>query len=120
MSANNAVTVLRSPSAAVDESITSGSTRTAGEEVCADGLACGVNLVPHSSQNFAPGRFVAPHWGHFDASGAAHSLQNFACSRFSTPHFEQRITRPRASVKTRRCYVIRGNMKIVPIRLGSR
>jgi hypothetical protein len=45
----------------------------------------------HSSQNFAPGLFVAPHFGHTAASGAAHSLQNLAPSRFSAAHFEHRI-----------------------------
>ena len=44
--------------------------------------------VAHSSQNFAPGRFSAPHVGQRSGNGVAHSLQNFAPTRFSLPHVE--------------------------------
>ncbi len=44
----------------------------------------------YSSQNLAPGGFVAAHLGHFAAKGVAHSLQNFAPSRLSAPHFVHR------------------------------
>src|SRR5229473_768785 len=66
ISANSAVTVLRSPSTLASASAPA-ATRTVEAEAW-DG----------------PGRVDA-------VNGAAHSLQNFSPSGFSAPHFEQRI-----------------------------
>src|SRR5215470_12247435 len=92
MSANSAVTVLRSPSRF---SATALSTTRIDESFgfFGDDGADEPSDVPHSSQNFAPGLFLAPHFGHEASIGAAHSLQNFAPSRFSAPHFEHFIVR---------------------------
>src|SRR5215471_6627115 len=90
MSANSAVTVLRSPS------------RFSGGDVSAiricgsfDFLAAAdwdvPSAAPHSPQNFSRDSFVAPHRGHLEASVSPHSAQNFRPSRLSVPHFEQRI-----------------------------
>jgi hypothetical protein len=92
MSANSAVTVLRSPSGIFTSVFSTATcTNSAGfpgglpfSAVCSSG-------AEHSSQNFAPGRLPAPQRGHFTENGDAHSLQNFASSRFSTPQLEQRI-----------------------------
>src|SRR5215469_3924372 len=86
MSANSAVTVLRSPSrfsatalsiTRIDESF----------GFIGDAAADEPSDVPHSSQNFAPRLFLEPHFGHEASIGAAHSWQNFAPSRLSAPHF---------------------------------
>src|SRR5215469_5824349 len=92
MSAKSAVTVLRSPSrfpvtilsvTRIDESF----------GFFGDAAADGLSDVPHSSQNLAPGLFLAPHFGHEASMGPAHSLQNLAPSRFSAPHFAHFIVR---------------------------
>src|SRR6516225_8147495 len=92
ISANNAVTVLRSPSrfsatalpiTRIDESF----------GFFGDAVADSTSDVPHSSQNFAPGLFLDPHLGHEASIGAAHSLQNLAPSRFSAPHLVHFIVR---------------------------
>src|ERR1700740_3077095 len=92
MSANNAVTVLRSPSrfsatvlsiTRIDESF----------GFFGDAAADEPSDMPHSSQNFAPDLFLDPHLGHEASSGAAHSLQNFAPSRFLAHHFAHVIVR---------------------------
>jgi hypothetical protein len=91
MSANSAVTVLRSPSIGADEA--SDAIRIAGSAAFA-GSVCtageGVSDAPQSPQNFSPGSFDAPHRGHFEASGAPHSPQNLRPSRLSELHFAQR------------------------------
>ncbi|HUR16816.1 MAG TPA: hypothetical protein VMZ33_06000 [Candidatus Limnocylindrales bacterium] len=48
-----------------------------------------LNVVPQSLQNFAPGLFVAPQFGHPVANGVPHSLQNFAPSSFGDAQFGQ-------------------------------
>jgi hypothetical protein len=53
-----------------------------------------VSGAVHALQNFALGRFVAPHAAHRTANGAAHSSQNFASSGFSEAQFEHRIEAP--------------------------
>src|SRR5690349_17556734 len=92
ISANRAVTVLRSPSRfcatalsilRIDESF----------GFLGDAAADAPSDMPHSSQNFAPGLFLEPHLGHEASSGAAPSLQNFAPSRFSAPQFAHFIVR---------------------------
>lgn len=60
-----------------------------------------ISDVAHSEQNFAAGRFEAPHVGHAAGNGAAHSMQNLAPARFSVPQFEQitSIGLPKASLR---------------------
>src|SRR5208282_1538520 len=94
MSANSAVTVLRSPSSFS----VSGAWVTRTDDASA-GWVVAFGLAPargaaHSLQNLAPGLEVAPQRGHFAAIGEAHSLQNFAPSGFSAEHFRQSIGRP--------------------------
>src|SRR5262249_1008206 len=92
MSANNAVTVLRSPSRFLGRDVSA--IRTSGSLDFLTSADWGVpNAAPHSPQNFSPDSFVAPHRGHFEASVSPHSAQNFRPSRLSVPHFEQRINR---------------------------
>jgi hypothetical protein len=45
--------------------------------------------VPHSEQNFAPGRLLKPQFGQPDASVVPHSMQNFAPARFSVEQLGQ-------------------------------
>src|SRR5271157_811459 len=92
MSANNAVTVLRSPSSASDASGWPLATRTDGDDLwIGDFEISAASCAPHSSQNLAPGLLIDPHFAHLADSGEAHSLQNLAPSRVSAPHFEHRI-----------------------------
>src|ERR1700731_4874387 len=99
ISANSAVTVLRSPSGMSDVSRSAGVIWISGAAgVVADGLAetaCPfpASAAPHSPQNFSAGSFSAPHDAHRAFRGAPHSAQNFLPSRFSVAHFEQRILR---------------------------
>src|SRR5207248_2343443 len=99
ISANSAVTVLRSPSICADSAGCPGVTGIAKSGFTAMGgdsaaLAPGAasNGAAHSSQNLAVSILIAPQRRHFAANGAAHSLQNFAPSRLSFPHFVQRIS----------------------------
>jgi len=91
MSANNAVTVLRSPSSEasavppltfIDELVEVGA--------WSDLLVLS-NGVAHSKQNLALGGFSALQEAQRRANGEAHSTQNFARSGFSAPHFEQAL-----------------------------
>src|SRR5713226_4652200 len=98
MSANSAVTVLRSPSSVVEASGCSGVMRTVGPSSLATGDGLGAPVpgaassgAAHSSQNLALGVLTAPHRGHFAGNAVAHSLQNFVPSRLSLPHFAQRM-----------------------------
>ncbi len=53
--------------------------------------------VPHSTQNFAPGAFAVPQFGHAALRRAPHSRQNFAPATFSVPQTPQFIApRPRS------------------------
>src|SRR6266481_2959694 len=96
MSANNAVTVLRSPSI-VEASGCSGVTRIPGAvdaargELVTEGNARPASAVPHSSQNLDVGLLSAAHFGQRLDSGPPHSAQNFLAPMLSVPHFEQRI-----------------------------
>src|SRR5215470_18811546 len=90
MSANSAVTVLRSPSAA-PAGVASWSTRTDGVDATGDCATALLTGAPHWSQNFDAGWIVAPQFEHEPRKGAAHPLQNLAPSRFSVPHFGQII-----------------------------
>src|SRR5579871_4563899 len=80
MSANSAVTILRSPSAAPVLSTTRRSAATAAGGGA--GLTGGVedNGAAHSPQNFAAGGLANPQLAHRRGNGAAHSLQNFTPS----------------------------------------
>src|SRR5215510_1463731 len=50
---------------------------------------CPVSDVPHSLQNFAPGRFSVLQEGQAKGSGVPHASQNFAPSRFAVPRLVQ-------------------------------
>src|ERR1700683_1555001 len=96
ISANSAVTVLRSPSGSCASSTAGRSVRVgrlvgpdAGNGVLAEEAA--PTRAPHWIQNFALGGFSAPHDTHRDSSAAPHSAQNFAFAALSVSHFEHRI-----------------------------
>jgi len=91
MSANSAVTVLRSPSSA--DASSDAVTRTSGAAV-STGLAAGVaetSGAPQSAQNFPSSALSEPHFEHRFDKGLPHSAQNFLPTIPSIPHFEQRI-----------------------------
>src|SRR5208282_293730 len=86
ISANNAVTVLRSPSRFSPSGVSV--SRVGAEAGC---LVAGEvpSAVPHSPQNLLPAGFSAPHLRQRFASGVPQSPQNFLPAGFSIPHFEQ-------------------------------
>src|ERR1700694_2486895 len=90
MSANSAVTVLRSPSGT---SPLGGLTLTliplASSFMSCFGPAADPNEVPHSWQNFALAGLAKPHFGQQPLNDSPHSLQNFAPAAFSALHLEQ-------------------------------
>jgi hypothetical protein len=90
MSANSAVTVLRSPSRFSGAGV---SATRIGESLdrAAEAVRAGPSAAAHSPQKSSPGSLEAPHCGHKRASGAAHLAQNLRPSRLSFPHFEQCI-----------------------------
>src|SRR5215813_7258210 len=95
MSANSAVTVLRSPSrfSAADVSVT----RMGVSFIFSAGaatVASAPNAAPQESQNFASVRFSAPHEAHLGENLPPHLSQKRAPSRLSAPHLEQRIADP--------------------------
>jgi hypothetical protein len=92
MSANSAVTILRSPSA-TSATVCSDAIRTDDVEELRefDFDTSEVSASAHSAQNFASCAFRWAHFGHARLSGAAHWLQNLAPAAFSLPHFVQRI-----------------------------
>src|SRR5215471_7947857 len=95
ISANNAVTVLRSPSYGADD--VSGPIRISGWAVFAGSVWAaggGDRDVPHSPQKSSPGSLDAPHFGQRRASGPPHFAQNLRPSLLSLPHLEQRINSP--------------------------
>src|ERR1700733_7462933 len=90
MSANRAVTVLRSPSIFS----VAGVSATRIDESC-DFLvwvatAAAPSAVPHSPQKRLPAGLSALHFGHRFASAAPQSPQNFLPAGFSVLQFEQR------------------------------
>src|ERR1700675_4999408 len=106
MSANKAVTVLRSPSSVAEASGCSGVTRILGAGLGgAEGATAAAIAVPsglpQSPQNFFSGGFSAPHCPHRFASGAPQSPQNRLLAGFSAPHFAQRIVGYLASSSSR-------------------
>src|SRR3984893_7002475 len=99
MSANSAVTVLRSPSIVDEASGCSGVTRIseavnpAGEPVVA-GAAIPASAAPQSSQKADDGAFSAPHFEQRLNRGLPHAAQNFLLVVLSVPHLVQRIALP--------------------------
>src|SRR5215831_15687966 len=93
MSANNAVTVLRSPSTVVEALACLMVVATSGtcpEGACDRGVAAN-SAAPQSPQKGLPGGLSAPHWVQRLASSAPQSPQNFLPTGFWLPQFEQRI-----------------------------
>src|SRR5713101_9009045 len=91
MSANSAVTVLRSPSGTAGavcsaEIVISG---VINEDACDGALAfMAVSAVPQSPQKRLLGGFSTPHFGQQFVNGAPQSPQNFLPAGLSLPHFE--------------------------------
>src|ERR1700730_14754290 len=97
MSANSAVTVLRSPSIVAEGSCCSRVTRILGAvdaacgELVAAGAARPARAAPPSSQNADDGAFSPPHFGQRLDSGLPHAAQNFLLVVLSVAHLVQRI-----------------------------
>src|SRR5215471_3096951 len=98
ISANNAVTVLRSPSAMAVPLVCPAFTRMSDaiEEDVSDSAVTfsARSIVPQSPQKRLPGGFSPPHFGQRLVNGAPQSPQNFLSAGLSLPHFEQRIGSP--------------------------
>src|SRR5271167_1713824 len=95
ISANSAVTVLRSPSSASGE-LLSAATRTPRAKPGSDGVAAAapapfVSRVPHLPQKSDVGGFSALHFAHCFASASPHFAQKLLVDGLFVPHFEQRI-----------------------------
>ena len=90
MSANRAVTVLRSPSVTSTDASAGAVKRTAGSTAGDDSVAT-LSDVPQSEQNFAPNALSEPHFEHRFDKGLPHSAQNFLPVSLSVPHFAQRM-----------------------------
>jgi hypothetical protein len=93
ISANSAVTVLRSPSS-VSSACVSVSRIGVPLAFLAEAGACAPSAVPQSSQNLAAGVLSAPHLAQRFATGLPHSGQNFLPLVLSAPHLEQCISSP--------------------------
>jgi hypothetical protein len=94
MSANSAVTVLRSPSITSVAGIAS---LNWTDVDCALDGARGADApiaAPHSPQNLSFGSIGAPHFGQVATRDVPQLVQNLRPSRLSLPHFEQRIIPP--------------------------
>src|SRR3984893_4519074 len=93
MSANSAVTVLRSPSATLATAASSAA-RTGGADGgrIVDFVVAGVRGAAHLPQNRAAGEFSNPHCEHRELNGAAHCSQNLSPAGFSAPQFEQSMS----------------------------
>jgi hypothetical protein len=97
MSANNALTVLRSPSIVAEAFGCPGVSRISGTVDAALGVpvaagpALPASAVPQSSQNAEEGAFSAPHFGQRLESGLSQAAQNFLPVVVSVPHFAQRM-----------------------------
>jgi hypothetical protein len=104
MSANSAVTVLRSPSS--EALSTDSRTVMGGVDVSSRGAGGpDVSAVVHCPQNLKPGGFSELHFGQTSARAVVHCPQNLIPAGFSNPHFEQRTEIPgplsRKTVQTR-------------------
>src|ERR1700675_4267448 len=99
MSANSAVTVLRSPSSGSPAGC-SGMTRISEtveadwRELVAAGAALPASTAPRSSENADDGAFSAPHLAHRLGSGLPHAAQNFLPVVLSVSHLVQSIALP--------------------------
>src|SRR5579863_5745830 len=97
MSANSAVTVLRSPSLSAEASARSAVTRIApAPDAAQGGMTVGADAspviaAPQSPQNFLPAGFSAPHEAHLNGSAAPQSPQKRLPSGLSAAHCPQRI-----------------------------
>src|SRR5215469_15095477 len=89
MSANSAVTVLRSPSESATVCSDVNRTDVVEEVRAVDPNPLEASAAAHSPQNFAVGAFSYPHFAQRFLKGAAHSLQNFCSAGFSAPHVGQ-------------------------------
>src|SRR5271168_3764701 len=90
ISANSAVTVLRSPSRFSEAGVSA--TRIGESFDCFAEAAGGCpSGAPHSPQKRLSAGLSAPHFGQRFASGAPQSPQNFLPAGFSVLQFEQRI-----------------------------
>ena len=95
MSANNAVTVLRSPSlAAYGCSADIATFGVLTDEAAGLVAFLAGSAVPQSPQKPLFGGFSALQFGQLLADGAPQSLQNFLPAGLSLPHFVQRIGSP--------------------------
>src|SRR5262249_23576819 len=126
MSANSAVTVLRSPSNSVEASACSALRRipnASGLSVEATGalaLDVSTRAVPHSPQNFSPAVYGVPQAMHLSASGLPHSTQNLRPGRLSLPHEEQCIGSPHRFFHSRGlCRYAEADVRIVGAPEGS-
>src|SRR3984893_12592828 len=112
MSANSAVTVLRSPSSASGE-LLSGATRTLEADHCDDGVTAAapapfVSGAPHLPQKSDVGGFSALHFAQCFTSAFPHFEQKLLADGLLVPHLEQRIVdAPRANQATVRFYITR-------------
>src|SRR5271166_2473764 len=88
MSANSAVTVLRSPSPIAESAVPS---LIRIRVLSAAGFTGAPSGAVHCPQNLKPGGFSKRHLGQTSASALVHCPQNLIPSGFSKPHFEQRI-----------------------------
>src|SRR6266852_7431702 len=88
ISANSAVTLLRSPSTGCGPSIA----RTVVDDLGRSGIGDpGTSSVVHCPQNLNPVGFSKRQLGQTSASAAVHCPQNFIPSGLSKPHLEHRI-----------------------------
>src|SRR5690242_1116201 len=97
ISANSAVTVLRSPSVASEASGCAEVKRISvlvgviGVEINAAGARASASAAPHSPQNLSPGWLEVPQLAHVVIKAAPQAAQNLRPSRLSLPHLEQRM-----------------------------
>src|SRR6266404_4587242 len=106
MSANSAVTVLRSPSIASGE-LLSGATRTleaspSGDKVAPAAAAPFVSGAPHLPQKSDVVGLSVLHFAQSLVSAFPHFAQKLLADGLLVPHFEQRIDAPRANQANKR------------------
>src|SRR5277367_441806 len=94
ISANRAVTVLRSPSIAGASEFSTATLMPDEVDRAVAFEGCPVSpprAAAHCAQNLASGGLSNPHFGHRRLNGTAHSIQNFAPGGFSVEQLSQRI-----------------------------
>src|SRR5271167_1611894 len=98
ISANSAVTVLRSPSSASGELLSGARRRfeadSGDDEVAAGAPASSASRAPHLPQKSEVGGFSALHCAQRLASALPHFAQKLLAEGLFVPHFEQRIGLP--------------------------